>query len=166
MTCVAFIGAFLFLWINIRQAARNSFALAEAEYDRPNKAGSHGKSHVIEIQGIAVSRDAVMRLMAFAVVGVAAVFALGFYTQWDTYLRFRYGGSFDVADPVFGVDVGYYVFRLPFYLLLQGSLVFLTVLAIIGVVSPYAYFTLMRMKRGRQIGLPHQKWALVSGGWC
>ena len=29
MTCVAFIGAFLFLWINIRQAARNSFALAE-----------------------------------------------------------------------------------------------------------------------------------------
>ncbi len=27
MACVAFIGAFLFLWINIRQAARNSFAL-------------------------------------------------------------------------------------------------------------------------------------------
>ena len=35
MTCVAFIAAFLFLWINIRQAARNSFALAEAEYDAP-----------------------------------------------------------------------------------------------------------------------------------
>ncbi len=32
MTGVAFIAAFLFLWINIRQAARNSFALAEAEY--------------------------------------------------------------------------------------------------------------------------------------
>ena len=29
MTCVAFIGDFLFLWINVRQAARNSFALAE-----------------------------------------------------------------------------------------------------------------------------------------
>ena len=151
MTCVAFIASFLFLWINIRQAARNSFALAEAEYDAPKKAGSNGKSHVIEIQGIAVSRDAVMRLMAFAVVGVAALFALGFYTQWDTYLRFRYGGSFGVADPIFGVDVGFYVFRLPFYLLLQGSLVFLTVLAIVGVVAPYAYFKLMRIKRGRQI---------------
>ena len=116
-----------------------------------NKAGSHGKSHVIEIQGIAVSRDAVMRLVALAVVGVAALFALGFYTQWDTYLRFRYGGSFESSDPVFGVDVGFYVFRLPFYLLLQGSLVFLTVLAIVGVVAQYAYFKLLRLKGGRQI---------------
>ena len=38
MTCVAFIAAFLFLWINIRQAAKNSFALAE--YDTAKKAGS------------------------------------------------------------------------------------------------------------------------------
>ena len=74
MTCAAFIAAFLFLWINIRQAARNSFALAEAESATPNKAASNGKSHVIEIQGVVVSRDAVMRLVAFAVVGVAAIF--------------------------------------------------------------------------------------------
>ena len=151
MTCAAFIAAFLFLWINIRQAARNSFALAEAESATPNKAASNGKSHVIEIQGVVVSRDAVMRLVAFAVVGVAAIFALDFYTQWDTYLRFRYGDAFGTSDPVFGVDVGFYVFRLPFYLLLQGSLVSLTVLAIAGVVAPHAYFTVTRMKRGRPI---------------
>ena len=54
MTCVAFIGAFLFLWINIRQAARNSFALAED--DPAKKAGSLEKTHVIEIQGIPISR--------------------------------------------------------------------------------------------------------------
>ena len=54
MTCVAFIGAFLFLWINIRQAARNSFALAER--DPATKAGSRGTKHVIEIRGILVSR--------------------------------------------------------------------------------------------------------------
>ena len=34
MTCVAFVSAFLFIWINIRQAAKNSFALAE---DDPEK---------------------------------------------------------------------------------------------------------------------------------
>jgi uncharacterized membrane protein (UPF0182 family) len=60
--------------------------------------------------------------------GVALFFALGFYTEWDTYLRFRYGGSFGVSDPLFGVDVGFYVFHLPFYELLQSSLTLLTVL--------------------------------------
>ena len=149
MTCVAFIGAFLFLWINIRQAARNSFALAE--YDTAKKAGSLEKTHVIEIRGITISRRVVMRTMALTAAAVAAIFALGFYTQWDTYLRFRYGGSFGFSDPVFGVDVGFYLFSLPFYQLLQSSLVFLTVLAIVGVVSPYAYFGLMRLKGGRQI---------------
>ena len=46
MTCAAFIGAFLFLWINLRQAARNSFALAEA--DPATKADSLEKTHVID----------------------------------------------------------------------------------------------------------------------
>ena len=92
-----------------------------------------------------------MRTMAVTAAVVAAIFAFGFSTQWDTYLRFRYGGSCGFADPVFGVDVGFYLFSLPFYQLLRSSLVFLTVLAIVGVVSPYAYFGLMRLKGGRQI---------------
>ena len=78
------------------------------------------------------------RTIALTAAAVAALFALGFYTQWDTYLRFRYGGSVGLSDPIFGIDVGFYLFRLPFYQLLQGSLVFLTVLAIVGVVSQYA----------------------------
>ena len=40
-----------------------------------------------------------MRTMALAAAAVAAIFALGFYTQWDTYLRFRYGGSCRVFRP-------------------------------------------------------------------
>ena len=62
MTCVAFVGAFLFLWINIRLAARNSFALID--YDTAKTAGSLEKTHVIEIGGIPFSRRAVTRTMA------------------------------------------------------------------------------------------------------
>ena len=76
--------------------------------------------------------------------GVALFFAVGFYAQWDTYLRFRYGGSFGVADPLFGVDVGFYVFHLPFYELLQTSLMLLTVLTLAGVVLTYVFFGLLR----------------------
>ena len=148
MACAAFIGAFLFLWINIRQAAISCFALAER--DAESNTGPSAKSRGIEIGGFAVSARVVVRSLPLLAAAVAAVFALGFFTQWDTYLRFRYGGSCGFLDPVFGIDAGFYLFTLPFYQLLQSSLVLLTVLAIAGVASPYAYFGLMRLKRNRQ----------------
>jgi uncharacterized membrane protein (UPF0182 family) len=148
MAGVAFIGVFLFLWLNIRAAVRNSFALHG--YDTAKESGSGEKTRAIEIGGFAFSGHVVMRSLPLIAAAVAAIFAVGFYTQWDTYLRFRYGGSCGFSDPVFGVDVGFYLFTLPFYRLLQGSLVFVTVLAIAGVVSPRVYFELMRLKGHRQ----------------
>jgi uncharacterized protein len=71
--------------------------------------------------------------------------AVGFYAQWDTYLRFRYGGAFGVADPLFGVDVGFYLFQLPFYEFLQTSLMLLTVLTLAIVLLTYVFFGLLRM---------------------
>ena len=51
--------------------------------------------------------------------GVAALFGLiaGANTsaQWQTWLLFRSGGDFGRTDPQFGRDVGFYVFRLPFW---------------------------------------------------
>ncbi len=92
-----------------------------------------------------------MRSIPLIAAVVAANFAIGFSTQWDTYLRFRYGGPCGFADPVFGVDVGFFLFSLPFYQLLQFNLVFLTVLAIVGVAAPHAYFGWTRLKAGRPI---------------
>lgn len=34
---------------------------------------------------------------------------------WKEWLLFRNGGSFGIADPTFGKDVGFYVFDIPFY---------------------------------------------------
>jgi len=35
-------------------------------------------------------------------------------SQWSQWLLFRFGGSFGEIDPEFGVDLGFYVFKLPF----------------------------------------------------
>ena len=35
--------------------------------------------------------------------------------QWQLWLRYIHSQSFGVADPIFGQDVGFYVFLLPFY---------------------------------------------------
>lgn len=149
LACFAFIAAFLFLWINLRQAARNAFALVES--DSATNAERLNKADVATIQGISISRNALTRIIAVAAGAVAALFGLGFYSQWDTYLRFRYGSPFAVSDPIFGVDVGFYFFDLPFYQLLQGSLAFLTVLAIAGVACQFALIKAMQMSEGRKI---------------
>ena len=111
-----------------------------------------------------------------AVAAVGAVFVAGiFYAQWDTYLRFRYGGSFGLSDPLFGVDAGFYLFRLPFYELLQDSLTSLALITLLAVGIFYSYFGLLQFSRSRQIGrwsakaVPHLSglfFILVAGsGW-
>jgi uncharacterized protein len=137
MFCSAFVFAFLYLWVNLRQAVRNSAAFRD---DGP-----------VAQTGI----DFSPRLLRWAVgvisAGVALFCAAGFYAQWDTYLRFRYGGSFGVSDPLFGVDVGFYLFHLPFYQLLQTSLMLLTVLALAAVVLTYVFFGLLRLSGSGKI---------------
>ena len=141
--CVAFVVAFLYLWINLRLAARNGATF---------RAGSlTSESTVAAKIGIQIS-PADLKLAMGALAAVAAlIFAVIFYAQWDTYLRFRYGGSFGLSDPLFGVDVGFYLFRLPFYELLQSSLTALTLITLLAVLVFYAYFGLLRFSRSGQM---------------
>jgi uncharacterized membrane protein (UPF0182 family) len=142
MLCSAFIFAFLYLWINLRQAAKNS--TASRGYAQP-----WGPAFLSGADTDAQTRmELSPRLLKAAVVlisaGIALFFALSFYAEWDTYLRFRYGGSFGVSDPLFGVDVGFYVFHLPFYELLQSSLTLLTILTLGIVLFTYMFLGLQR----------------------
>ncbi len=45
--------------------------------------------------------------------------------HWDLILRYLYQQPFGTVDPVFGRDVSYYMFSLPFQLLVKNGLVFL-----------------------------------------
>ena len=137
MFCSAFVFAFLYLWVNLRQAVGNSAAFREIG--------------PVAQTGIDFSPRLLKLANVFVSTGVALFFALGFYAQWDTYLRFRYGGSFGVSDPLFGVDVGFYLFHLPFYELLQSSLMLLTVFALAIVLLTYVFFGLLRLSGSGKI---------------
>jgi hypothetical protein len=140
---VALVLAFLYLWIDLRFAAksvdispdhRRLFSVVTAPPPDKTTSASADARTTIDID---FSPQKLVLAITVAVVFLSLIFAAVISTQWDTYLRFRYGGSFGLADPLFGADLGFYFFRLPFYELLQGSLVFLTVaaLAILGVVA-------------------------------
>jgi uncharacterized membrane protein (UPF0182 family) len=51
----------------------------------------------------------------------------------------------DLPTLIFGVDLGFYMFRLPWYEFLQGSLVFMTVVAIVAVACAIRNFGLLRL---------------------
>ena len=155
MFCSAFVFAFLYLWINLRQAAKNS-----AAFRGDGQAWRLDLPRFFYPEPMRTRRPSIElspRLLKAAVVlisaGVALFFATGFYAEWDTYLRFRYGGSFGVSDPLFGVDVGFYVFHLPFYVLLQSSLTLLTVLTLGIVLATYVFLGLQRASGSGRIAL-------------
>lgn len=106
---LAFLIVFPYSWINLRAAFKR---IRESDASAASPA-------VITLAPIAAS------------LFLAVIFGLIFYNQWDTFLRFRWGGSFNLADPIFTQDIGFYLFRLPFYELLQNSLVGLSFFALV-----------------------------------
>lgn len=148
--CAAFVATFLYLWVNLRFAIKNGEILHSAGLANEFSAGGE------ELARVSPSHLApVLTTLAAA---AALLLAFIYYGQWDTILRFRYGGPFGFADPLFGVDTGFYVFRLPFYELLQGSLTMLTLVGFLGALAFYGHYGLMRFARAGRMhnkAVPH-----------
>ena len=97
---------------------------------------------------------------------LAVLVALGAAGQWRTVLQAAYGTPFGTSDPVFGRDVGYYVFSLPAIELVTGLLYGLLLLTLIAVVLPIHLFRgeIERGPRGIVIGARAQSHLAALGG--
>jgi uncharacterized membrane protein (UPF0182 family) len=119
---IAFGCVFIYLWVNLRIVTRTRPAAVKAA------------------PGMWIPRG-LSRSMSAGIAAVpAVVFALTYYPQWDTYLRFRWGGLFGETDPIFHLDIGFYLFRLPFYQLIQNGITALTFFALLIMIVAYLYF--------------------------
>ena len=68
---------------------------------------------------------------------VGTVFGVAAQSKWETVLRFTHQQAFGVTDPVFHKEVSFYVFSLPFLRSLQGWLLWLSVVTLLGTVGVY-----------------------------
>ncbi|HTW45438.1 MAG TPA: UPF0182 family protein [Acidobacteriaceae bacterium] len=152
MFAVAFVCAFVFLWLNFRFAARTVYALFKS--NQIERLGFIEASP--NLKGLDLDLSPRMQSVLAGVVAaiVSFLFALGIYTQWDTWLRFRYGGNFGLLDPLFRIDIGFYVFRLPFYELVQGACVYVAIIAVSIVLVVYTALGVMRLTPGRGFVMP------------
>jgi uncharacterized membrane protein (UPF0182 family) len=94
---------FVLLWVNLlvcdRLGARSPSLASEDEL-------VHRYQHVV--------RPYSGRVHAAVAVVVALIAASSTVGEWSNWILFTHGVSFGVKDPQFGLDVGFFVFKLPF----------------------------------------------------
>lgn len=73
-----------------------------------------------------------------AVIAVAVVFGVVAASKWDLFLKFENSVPFGVTEPVFGKDVGFYIFTLPLLDTVRGWV--LTGTITVGLLTLLVYF--------------------------
>ncbi|MBC7228215.1 MAG: UPF0182 family protein [Thermoflexales bacterium] len=68
---------------------------------------------------------------------IALILATELSNRWLDFLLFRHAVPFGLADPIFGRDVSFYLFRLPVYNLLAGWFLALAILSLLGTLVAY-----------------------------
>jgi uncharacterized membrane protein (UPF0182 family) len=91
--------------------------------------------------------------IAWLIAGIALFLAFTFASaassQWEELLIFFNRAPFEVSDPIFNRDIGFYIFELPIYQFLQGWFMSLIFAAIVGIVPIYIINQLPDIQRGR-----------------
>src|SRR5881409_1366609 len=119
---------FAFLYVNLRIAQRGLV---------PNPL-------VVQFSSGATAVDVTRLLRRLALptaLGLALLFGLGAAAGWLGVLQFLHRTPFGVTDPVFGRDVGYYVFTVP---VIAGALGLITALTTFALVAAIGLYVLRR----------------------
>lgn len=84
---------------------------------------------------------------------LAIMYGSGFSNHWQTYLAWRNAVPFGKTDPMFGQDVGFFVFALPWYGAIVGFVIGLLLMATLISGGLYAGMAALARMAGVQIGL-------------
>lgn len=101
---------------------------------------------------------------------IPGIFGLGVFSAfrasaaWERYIRFANASPFDIQDPIFGQDVGFYVFKLPFFSFLYGWLISSVILILLVTALTYVLFRGIQITtRGPIIAQPARTHLLILG---
>ncbi|MDM7461072.1 MAG: UPF0182 family protein [bacterium] len=142
------IGFFVFALVNLLIANRVAGAV-----DAPDLAIRGGR--IVRITR-AVRRGAYYLLVLGALVFSVFV-GLSASAYWHELMLYQNAQTVGAADPLFGQDIGFYMFRLPFLSFLSGLLVFTTLIALIGVGAFYYFNRALGWLGGMPTFLPSVK---------
>ncbi|MBI2216523.1 MAG: UPF0182 family protein [Candidatus Rokubacteria bacterium] len=120
----------LFLWVNVTLAART--AAPDVLWELEDQLGLPGR---------VVIEPLIRRFLPVVIALIALASGLRATAGWEVFLRYRSGGAFRATDPLFGQDLSFFVFVLPFWRLVHG---WATALVIGTIVLTLAVYVLQR----------------------
>ena len=129
---IAFVIAATILLLSWQGARRSAARIATPFFSGPA---------IFNLQPIRLAVTLAALFMAF-------VFALAAASQWESFLLYLNRVPFGEVDPVFNLEISFYVFELPVYRFLQGWIMPLLLFAAIGVVAIYALRYLPALQGG------------------
>ena len=80
------------------------------------------------------------KILPFLFIIFALIAGLAYVSQWSTVLKFLHATSFGVTDPVFGNDISFYVFSLPFFKSIVGFLLGAMIMSFLISLLLYFYY--------------------------
>jgi hypothetical protein len=112
--------------------------------------------HVIFFsQEIVLAQKFIVWLIIVVGLGLGLLAGLAAASNWLIFLRYLYQQPFNLADPIFNQDVGFYIFNLPLYHFVQNWLVTALFLSLLGAAAIYALAQQNNLAEGRIMILPH-----------
>src|SRR5437016_3354556 len=125
-----FAGSAILLWVNGALASRFARPLRQMyPIDFDQEAG--GVQTLPELLE-RVGRRLPWRLLIPGVAGVLAILvAAAEVSNWDLFLRFVYQVPYGESDPMYGKDIGFYLFSLPVYVVLKNWMLLTLVLSVL-----------------------------------
>lgn len=127
----------------------NAYGLSRYVSTIPASVGPGGRLN-LELGEIDVPIKQINYLLGGATLLASLLFAAAVAVRWSTVLEYMHAQSFGTTDPIFGLDVGFYVFHLPFLELVQNHTASLALVVTLVVSVFYAYTSGFRFDREAQ----------------
>ena len=89
------------------------------------------------VQPATIRREQIRKVVGVGSLVVSVMISLAASGEWMRWLQFRHGVPYGIADPILGHDIGFYVFRLPMFDLVQQIAVAIVVVSLIGSAAAY-----------------------------
>jgi uncharacterized membrane protein (UPF0182 family) len=129
-TAVAFVVAAIVLLVNLRLAFKTA-----------KETGPISGLRLLTLPGIG-------QLVTASGAFIALVFGAAAGGHWENILLFFNRQPFGTADPIFNLDLGFYIFQLPVFRFLQSWLTPLFIITLVGVLALYLVDNWAGLQRG------------------
>jgi len=122
---ISFVVFTAFALLNVRIALRSTMVLG------PVREGDSFQA--LATKALQFTRQSGARIAWIAIPVLGFIFAISFRSLWLEYLTYVNWAPFGKTDPIFGLDIGFYAFRLPFLKALAGAALTVTIVPAIAI---------------------------------